>query len=715
MGELILLTLMIAAAFAGLTARRRLRIRAGAPAEPVRAAARATPGTPRIAGIALVVALGLIWFAQLRLAGAGAPTAILVTYLAALAVVVILDRVAQASGETPGWVPGFPQSEEAAAPEPSQEERLSRRRRWLLGAGVLGSLIVADLTRGAPANAGHTWLALVWLLALGCVLASAWPSGGFVLGQWQERLAHVAARARVEWAVVVCILVGALLLRVVALDSVPYPFGGDEGSQAMSAVAVIEGKLTNPFGTGWYSVPTLFFFLQAASIAIFGDSVGGIRVVSALLGTLGVLFTFLLARRWFGPSIGVAAATLLAVFHFHVHFSRLASVQIADPLFLVATLFFLDRGLRDQRRFDSLLAGMAIGLSQYFYLSARIIPFIALAYALVLLVSMSRARSMAPDGGRELLGQLRLVGWTVIGAVLVFLPLAGYYVAHPEEFQGRFNQVSMFASGWLAEQEALTGSGAPALILQQVQRAVLLPFHTPPGGWYRGEPPFIGLPMAAVTAIGLAVITAGWFRPAYFGLAVAYWTVVLGLGLTDDPTQTQRLVIVAPIVAMLAAIALGVLIRIGVHVLGVRAALAQGLAGVVLIGLSAWNLHYYFHAPTQLRLYGDPNTMVATELAYQLRSLGEGFTVYFHAPPRMWYYGFQTLPFIARHATGIDVEQPLDSQTKAPSLKGPTLFVFVPERVGELEHVRAWFPNGRYREFTVGGTPSFTTYEVRPA
>jgi hypothetical protein len=128
-----------------------------------------------------------------------------------------------------------------------------------------------------------------------------------------------------------------------------------------------------------------------------------------------------------------------------------------------------------------------------------------------------------------------------------------------------------------------------------------------------------------------------------------------------------------------------------------------------------WNVHYYFHAPTELRLYGDSNTLVATQLAYQLRAMGGDPTVYFHAPPRMWYYGFQTLPFIARHARGIDVENPVDAESRPPSLGGPTLFVFVPERLDEIERVRQWFPQGQRRDFlSPDGSLSFTLYEVHP-
>ena len=47
----------------------------------------------------------------------------------------------------------------------------------------------------------------------------------------------------------------------------------------------------------WYNLPTLWFFLQAASMRLFGESVAGVRMVTAVIGALTVLFTYLLARR----------------------------------------------------------------------------------------------------------------------------------------------------------------------------------------------------------------------------------------------------------------------------------------------------------------------------------------------------------------------------------------------------------------------------------
>jgi hypothetical protein len=293
------------------------------------------------------------------------------------------------------------------------------------------------------------------------------------------------------------------------------------------------------------------------------------------------------------------------------------------------------------------------------------------------------------------------------------MPHWAYFQDHPGEFNSRVNQVSMFASGWLDREMKSTGKSAPELIVNQIWRAVLLPFYTQPGGWYINNRPFTGVPMALAVAIGLAITTVGFWRREFLALAVAYWALAIGLGLTEDPTQTQRLVVAASLMAILAAIAIVAVVRIVRRVARAPGIVAGALAALALVGLMAWNVNYYFFAPREARLYGDGNSYTATQLAYYLRDLPPGQTVYFLGPPRMFYYGFQTLPFIARNVKGIDVERPISPGTQPPPPAGPTVFVALPERTQELRLIQTWYPRGNIKEVRVEPEGLiFTAYEL---
>jgi len=88
-------------------------------------------------------------------------------------------------------------------------------------------------------------------------------------------------------------------------------------------------------------------------------------------------------------------------------------------------------------------------------------------------------------------------------------------------------------------------------------------------------------------------------------------------------------------------------------------------------------------------------------------------TVYFSGAPRLSFRGFSNISYIAPDATGIDVVDPWSPTSTPPNLNGPSLFGFVPERIGELEVVRGWFPNGTMQVSTLpNGEEILTTYFV---
>ncbi len=592
-----------------------------------------------------------------------------------------------------------------------------RSPRLLVGLAVFGGVLIWVLMRGRPNGSTFLDVALIWLMSMACIVVAAAPSPWLPLRAWPAHLVHAMSDVRTDVLVAGSIGIVALLLRSVALDAHPFLFGGDEGEMAVAALDVLGGKLTNPFGTGWFAIPTLFMFMQAASIRLFGDSVVGIRMVSAIIGALTIVGTYVLIRHWFGTTTAAVATTLLAVFHYHIHFSRIAVLHLMDPFFLVLTLYFLDRGLLERRRLHCALAGLAIGFAQYFYYGARLLLVVAAAYVLFA-TWRSEGGPATALRSPEFRGRLaRCIGWILLGAVLVYLPMLAHYADYPTEFLSRFNQVSIFSSGWLEKEQAATGKSALLLIVELLQKSALLPFKTIVSPiFYEPGVPLVGPPMAALTALGLVLATLRAGRREYFGLVVAYWTSILGLTLTDDPTQSQRFLIATPLLAAFAAIGLMALLRVLRIVVGVprSVAVAAGAGAVMLIGI--WNYQHYFFREEPSAHTGGENTIVATELAYYLRDMGPT-TVYFGGGPRMWYGGFRTLPFIARQAIGKDIDEPLKDDSPALSQPGRLVFVFLPERASELDIVRRWYPNGVRREHrpSQAGERSrllFVSYEV---
>ncbi len=131
-------------------------------------------------------------------------------------------------------------------------------------------------------------------------------------------------------------------------------------------------RLLQPFST-IPAFPWVFPYAQSGGVEIFGNNLTGIRVLSVLIGTVTIPALYLLARSLFDKPTALIAALILATFPPHLHFSRAGINNIADPLMGTAALAFLAYGFRIRQRWPFVLAGVALGLTQYFYDGGRLL------------------------------------------------------------------------------------------------------------------------------------------------------------------------------------------------------------------------------------------------------------------------------------------------------------------------------------------------------
>lgn len=562
----------------------------------------------------------------------------------------------------------------------------------LLGLAALMAFGALLITGSRDNNANYLDAALLWAGSMATVVYGAVR---------QDRSAYRLGLARWELVFVGVLLACSLVIRLVAIDQLPRNFGGDEGSMALPGRWILQGKAVNPFGTGWYSVPNLFSYVQAAFMALLGDTVLGARAQSALVGALAVVATYFLGRRVLGRGWAGVAAFLLAVNHMHLFFSRLSSNMIEDTLLAPVGILLLLVGLSTGRWLFFVATGIVLGLSQYFYFGGRLLPFVALG-----IVAFS-ALSTRGKVLREMWPQL---GVMVLSFLVTFAPLLGYYLQHPADYFSRINQVSIFQSGWLAREVASTGRSPWEVVLGQILRTLLVFVNGGPGGWYHIGQPLMDTFNAFLLFTGIFSSFGKVRRIEHFSVLLTFFAVVVGVGLTEGLPASQRMVLILPFAALLQAAGLGTVAR-----------LLEG-AGMTRLASPAVALGFltagYLNVSTFLNVslvyeYGYTNTTVATELAYYLRSRADNPTVFFYGAPRMWYGGFSTLPFIAPNAKGIDVDKGGTAFPKALAVPPPRLFVFLPERRGEMAEVLAVLSGGTTIEFRRSpGETLFTVYEA---
>lgn len=644
-----------------------------------------------LVGLLILESLALLVLGQRAMSYRYLPHIWVVTWAGGLAALVLLDNAL-----------GAPTARKARTFVLS--EVLLGRRNWiLLGATIPMGWYIWNVQH-QPARASYWDIVALWCVMMATSLfAVAWP---ITLPNWTAW----RARLRSHWQeilIVSGITAIAFGLRIYELSDYPEIFSGDEGLFARTAREVVMGKIRNPFDTTFDAQVSAWVFLQAGMMKIFGEGIVGARIFETFVGTATIPIFYLLIRRNFGKTAAIVGAALLATFHFHIYMSRDALNNVSATFFLALTLLLLDQLLETWSPTKAVQLGLVIGLAQYGYISNRLLVPIALAVFIVTLVlHHPRKREELLAAGQSLL----LLG---IGITVAFLPMAAYFSVYPGTFNARLNAVSVFGSGWLELEESLTGKGPIYILWHHFLDAALVPIRTSPSGYYQIEPPFIGWPLVIPAALGLAIVTVGFFRRRYLPIAISYWVVMVGLGMTVSGPETNRYAAGALLLPLVATVGVMSVARMCRSYLGFpRAFVLIGLAAFITLS-GVWNVRVAFNK--DLAVYRKPNlvTIAINDFAHDLRQRGPGYTVYFGAPPTMFYGGRPMLHYLAPGAVGIDVLEPWTSEDRAPVLTGPTLFFFLPERRDELDVVRAWFPGGQLNDYRdENGELLYTSYVI---
>jgi hypothetical protein len=241
----------------------------------------------------------------------------------------------------------------------------------------------------------------------------------------------------------------AAALRFWALGSIPPGLYHDEAFNGLDALGVLEGERPVFFEANNGREP-LFIYLVALSVAVLGRSPGAIRMVAALLGTLTIPATYLMAKAMFNRRIGLLAAAITGLTLWHVNLSRIGFRAVAMPLLVALALWKLWLGLKDGNRRHFLAGGLLYGLTFYTYLAARFTILAPAVFGLYLVGSWRLGA--CPERCPELVeGPSRRVGgWRrgplafALAALVVLSPLMVYVATHGDAFLGRVGQVSIF-------------------------------------------------------------------------------------------------------------------------------------------------------------------------------------------------------------------------------------------------------------------------------
>ncbi|HEX8229359.1 MAG TPA: glycosyltransferase family 39 protein [Chloroflexia bacterium] len=587
---------------------------------------------------------------------------------------------------------------------------------------VLRSNVVSPL-------GGWLWAGGIVALLVALLGVPGWPRGSSLLpGPRTDFFGRGVPDMSSRWsaALIVVILLVAVALRLYNLEYHPGIFG-DEGERGMDARRILEGNNALIFGSGWWGVPNLYFYLTAFFLGLLGDhNMVADRMLSVVSGVVAVWYVYRTGKLLWGPRAGLIAGALMAVSPLALQFSRLAGESTPTGTLWAVGFFYMVLALRDRKWSDWLLSGLAWGFSLYFYAAGKLIIPMAAALGFYCLV-----RWRLDFFKRYALGFMLLAAAMLITAMpyLVYAAESNFQVimgrAQETSIFSPSNQGFTFALYNLDYDPALAqGSTVQTVMSHPVEWArliyeqgretldvlyrradqVFFYRHSDHGGTM--FPPF----WAAIVMLSLAYAT--WkLWDSRFGLVwIWFWFGMLGSMLTIDTPNLQRVTGAWPALMLLPA---ALLDRIFAAGWPFSLSLARKWATVPIVAallfftytsVQEYFVHFvetcpYCDATTQARYALDLGTDYK---AYQL-GVG-GYDTYFN-------YG--STRFLAKHTEGLDMLVPADNLPAIDSNGKGLAFIVYPNNREYLPLLRLYYPGGTEEAIrSADGVERFVSYKV---
>lgn len=354
----------------------------------------------------------------------------------------------------------------------------------------------------------------------------------------------------------VLILLIATFFRFIHLDTLPPALFHDEAVNGLDALNVLRTGHFPIFFAANNGREPLLIYLQTLSLAVWGQQAFSLRLVSAFIGIITVAQTMLLARAFWSRQpyrLALLAGLILAVSYWHVHFSRLSFRAILMLPLLNLTLWAFWRGWQNEKWHYFALSGLALGLSLYTYLPARLIPLVIAGW--LGWIWTVRWRQPKPNDRTRLKRLLVGIVICVLVGLVVFAPLGYYFFNHAADFSLRTQQVSILSISTQSDRPL------PLVFLVHLWQTVRLfadQGHPSPVLNLPSRPILDSLAQAGL-ALGLLLALWRWRQPAYALLLIWLAVMLLPTILSNEPGHPLRAIGALTPVVLLTAVGLAAL------------------------------------------------------------------------------------------------------------------------------------------------------------
>jgi hypothetical protein len=453
---------------------------------------------------------------------------------------------------------------------------------------------------------------------------------------------------------ILIVLLLSTWLRLWRLTSAPPGFYADEAYNAMDTIWMLDSHSFPIFFPGNNGREPMFLYLVAFVFSVLGAIPFTIRLTSVFIGLLTIALVYRWVSRLFAERpdhrwLALFTAAGLANSFWHVLVSRTGFRAILTPFFVMLITYWLWVGWQKRSWSYLALAGMALGLSQYTYLSARLLPLALLLFT----VAWTFLRSHPTTGAATSPGarpnrvadfialkhcsdiQALWLGLIVLAlvSVIVSLPLGLFYLTNLTVFSMRTDQVFVWNEiargkvtlpGHILNALNIFGTGRDAF--WRLGLLGRLSF-----GWLN-----VGL-----FWLGLLVVIRHLRRPAYVIVAIILWVSWLpALLSTPPPEHPLHLLGMLPAyytITALGALALALFLSRWQRLAGWSHSLKLSLFALILIiNSQSTTVAYFTHwapAPEVYDKYNGPLINVTRYLITQSHTTDILIPFRFYAQP----------------------------------------------------------------------------------
>ncbi len=513
-------------------------------------------------------------------------------------------------------------------------------------------------------------------------------------------------RQKISWSIVLtglAFFAAAFVIRAINTKTIPIVLSGDEASSGLFSLNFLNGNMDNIFIVGWFSFPSFHNFLQSLSIVIFGQTTQALRLLSAFSGALTVALVFFVGRSMFGTVGGILSALFLSCLHLHLNFSRIGLNNIWDGFFMTLVLGCLWIGWQHDKRTAYLVSGFALGLSQYFYTSSRVL-------VLIIPVWLLTASLSEPAKFRRALPNLLLMFWTTL---IVFLPLGWFFLKNPNELMAPMNRVTIMGE-WMRLTMEQTGQTQTAIFIKQLWLAVRGYVDLPIRMWYEPGVPALRSYPGILFLLGLVFML---LHPKDSRNQILFfWLcgITLAVGLSESTPAAQRFVAATPAIALILGFGLKRLGDLVIRFLP-KAKLVTNVVMILIMALlAADDARFYYREYTPKSDFSGIHGRIAQQLANYLLSEPAGQEVVFCGYPNMGYDSINSLPYLAHQIKYFN----MNPDWQSPEVPKPSgdriLFVFLPNHESDIHLIESEYPGGTWsEEYSVKNELLYSMYEYK--